>query len=94
MNFTGIVLPKLNARRGSAKLPPVVLATSPPIGGKKPVKPSGARVTVNEQVALFPDASFVVQTTVVVPTLKPDPLGTEYVTRGAGSMLSLTVGAG
>src|ERR1035437_3951681 len=94
VNFAGIVLPSLNARRGAAKLPPVSLPTSPAIGAKKPVKPSGARVTVNEQVAVFPDASFAVQTTVVVPTLNPDPLRIEYVTRGAGSMLSLTVGAG
>ena len=43
VNFTGIVLPELNARRGSAKLPPVPLATSPPIGDRNPVNPSAAR---------------------------------------------------
>ena len=47
VNFTGIVLFILNVRSGLAKLPPV--ASAPPIGARKPAKPSGARVTVKLQ---------------------------------------------
>src|SRR5262245_57924213 len=38
-NLMGMVVPNLNARIGSAKLPPVPKATSPPMGDRKPVKP-------------------------------------------------------
>src|SRR5689334_6020659 len=70
-NLTGIVLPNLNARTGLAKLPPV--ESAPPIGGRKPVKSSAARVTVNEQLALLVAVSVAVQITVVEPTGKSDP---------------------
>src|SRR5215831_767057 len=64
-NLIGMVLPSLNARSGAPKLPPVLRATSPPIGERNPVKPSGARVTVNEQELVLPAASTAVHTTVV-----------------------------
>jgi hypothetical protein len=41
LNLTGIVLPALNVRNGLAKLPPKV--SEPPMGARKPAKPSGGR---------------------------------------------------
>jgi len=94
-NLTGIVLPSLNALRGSEKLPPVPRATSPPIGERNPVKPSGARVTVNEQVLLLLEASTAVHKTGVAPTGKLAlPEAGAQVTVGCGSQVSLPVGAG
>ena len=94
-NFTGIVLLNLNARTGSPKLPPVPFATSPPIGDKNPVKPSAARVTPNEQVFMFPEASTAVQTTVLTPTAKLAlPEAGAQVTVVGTPELSLDIGAG
>ena len=88
-NFTGIVLLNLNARNGSAKLPPVTSA--PPIGGRKPANPSGERVTLKEQLEILPLASLAVDVTAVVPTGKPDPEAGVEVTVAEGSQLSLAV---
>ena len=71
VNFTGIVLLSLKLRTGAVKLPPV--ASDPPIAGRKPVKPSAARVRVNAHCEPFPLESVAVATTVVTPTGNPEP---------------------
>jgi hypothetical protein len=48
---------------------------------------------VNEQLAVFPDASVAVQTTAVVPTGKGEPDAGTQATVAPGQ-LSVTVGAG
>jgi hypothetical protein len=61
----------------------------------------GVTVTVNEQLAIFPDASVTVQLTVVTPGVLPGPTGKQkpdgglHTTAFIGSgQLSLAVGAG
>ena len=51
-------------------------------------------VTVNEQLAEFPDASSTLHVTVVVPFGKLDPDAGEQVGAPTPGQLSLTVGAG
>src|SRR5688572_7244417 len=86
-----MVLPSLNARKGSSKLPPV--ASAPPIGGRNPSKPNPSRVTVNEQLALLPHSSVAVQVTTVLPIGNTEPEAGTAVTV-ALPQLSLMLGAG
>lgn len=86
-----MVLPSLKDRNGSEKLPPV--ASAPPIGGRKPVKPSVPRMTLKEQLAAFPAASVAVQVTVLVPIGKLEPEGGTH-TKVAPGQLSEATGAG
>jgi hypothetical protein len=51
-------------------------------------------VTVNEHVAVLPEASVTVQVTVVVPTAKVEPDAGEQIGDPTPGQLSLTVGAG
>ena len=77
MNFTGMVLPSLKTRTGTAHVPPVAVS-APSIGGRKPSKlyeQAALRVTVKVQLAEFPDESVAVQVTVVVPIGKFEPDG-------------------
>ena len=52
------------------------------------MKPSDARVTLNEQVEALPDASVAVHVIVVSPTGKLEPEGGLQFTEGAVSQLS------
>src|SRR5438552_3500156 len=70
-NLTGMVLPSLKVRTGSAKLPPV--ASAPSIGGRKPTNPKAVRVTVNVHELLLPQASVAVTVTGVAPTWNCEP---------------------
>lgn len=86
-----MVLPSLNARNGSAKLPPA--PSAPPIGGRKPVNPSAPRVTLKVHEALLPAASVAVQVTLLVPMGKRLPEGGLQMTVPP-EQLSEAVGAG
>src|SRR5262249_34521372 len=89
LNFTGMVLLSLKVRSGLAKSPPA--ESAPPMGSRKPVKPSAPPVTVTRKLHRVPSAAEHV--TVVVPPENGEPEGGEHVTGTALPRASVAVAA-